>query len=462
MVMDWLPKIKNKKELLSHGNIRGRKIALDIIEHTLRQTSPYNFVKKVIHIKGKHLQIDSAEGPIEYYLPAVKNIYVLGGGKGSLAVVKALEGILGDRIKEGLVVVKNAGKEKLNKIEVMEAAHPLPDERSVRAAKKLIEIAQKGQQDDIVFFSGSGGTSSLINLPAEGINVNEAATMSKILLNSINNIQEINVVRKHISAVSGGRLGQYIYPATIVNFKFGTKEEEFKGMPWPDLIYEDPTTFKDAISILRSYQLWGKMPDSIKTHLRKGLSSPDMETVKDVGELKIYDVVIPYRQAACRIARKRAEDLGFNSVILASMLEGESREIGIGLASIAREIKDFQNPIKPPGVIIAGGETSVTVTAEAGEGGRNQEFVLGFATKIKGDNQVVVAAVDSDGTDGPTQIAGGIADGYTVENAEKKGIDLFENLRKNNSSYVLKELGDAIITGPTNVAVQSVKVVVIL
>jgi glycerate-2-kinase len=462
MKMDWLPSIKNKKELLSHGNLEGRKIALDIIEHTLRETIPYTFVKKVISIKGEYLQVDTSEGPVEFYLPAVKNMYVLGGGKGSVTTAKALEEVLGDRIKEGLIVVKDAGKEKLSKIEVMEAAHPLPDERSVRAAKKSIEIAKKCQQDDICFVCITGGTSSLINLPADGISIDESAKMSQMLLNSINNIQEINAVRKHFSEVSGGRLGQYIYPATIVNFKQGTKEEEFKGQPWPDLIFEDPTTFQDAISILKRYQLWEKTPDSVKNHLMKGLSSPDMETPKDVGELKIYNTVIPYRQAACQIAKKRAEELGLNAMILASMLEGESREIGIGLASVAREIRDFHSPIRPPAIIIAGGETSVTVGEEAGEGGRNQEFVLGFAIKVGGDKRLVVAAVDSDGTDGPTNIAGGIADGYTLENAEKKGLDFIENLKKNNSSYVLGELGDAIITGPTGVAVQSIKLVVIL
>lgn len=455
-----MPKIINKNHLSNHGCKEGRKIALDIIEKTLNKVNPYDEVLKKIKLKENILSIDSTEGVLSFDLKKVNNIFVLGGGKGSLLTALALNVILKDRIKEGIIAVKDTESQKIGKINFIKAGHPLPDEGSLKAARELIRIAQNVNEKDLVFFVGSSGTSSMLCLPPEGISLQDMQILHKLLLDNINNIEEINCVRKHVSVISGGLLGQYIFPGVILNFQPGNEKERFKTMPWPDLIWEDPTTFSDAVFILKKYNIWDNTPLSIQKHLLDGIQGKQKETVKDILNLKIYNIPVGYRHATCNAAKRIAEGLGYNTIILSSMLEGESREVGIAVASIAKEVIKFNNPTKPPCVLIAGGETSVKVVNKNGKGGRNQEFALGLAGYIDGYN-ITVAAIDSEGTDGPTNVAGGIADGETLKKCQEKNIDLFEQLNKNNSFYVLDNLGDHILTGSTNVAVQSIKIIVI-
>ncbi len=456
----FLPKIVNKNKLLDHGNKEGRKVALDIIEKTLNDINPYNEVLEKVKLKGSELSINSSEGLLTFHLEKIKNIYILGGGKGSLLTALAVNDVLGGKIKRGIIAVKDIKSQSIGNLELINAGHPLPNEGSLKAAQELIEIAKDVTEKDLVFFVGSSGTSSMVCLPPDGITLQDLQVIFKLLLDNINNIEEINCVRKHVSMVSGGRLGQHIFPGTILNFRPGNEQERFKNMPWPDLIWEDPTTFSDAVNVLKKYRIWNETPSSIQAHLLKGIDGKAEETVKDILDLKIYDIPVGYRYAACISAKRIAEKLGYNAMILSSMLEGESREVGIALASIAKEIVRFNNPIKPPCVLIAGGETSVKVVSKCGKGGRNQEFVLGLADYI--DNyKITVAAIDSEGTDGPTNVAGGIADENTKKICNQMKIDIFEQLNKNNSFYVLDSLGDHIITGPTNIAVQSIKLIVI-
>jgi glycerate 2-kinase len=433
---------------------------LDIIEKTLNRINPYDEVLEKIKLKEDILSIDSKEGVLSFDLKKINNIFVLGGGKGSLLTALGLNVILKDKIKRGIITVKGIESQRLGNLDFIKAGHPLPDEGSFKAARELIRIAKSVNEKDLVFFVGSSGTSSMICLPVEGISLGDIQILYKLLLDNINNIEEINCVRKHVSVISGGRLGQHIFPGIILNFQPGNEKERFKTMPWPDLIWEDPTTFSDAIYILKKYNIWDNVPLPIQRHLLDGIRGRQEETVKDILNLKIYNIPVSYRYAACDAAKKIAEDLGYNTIILASMLEGESREVGIAIASIAKEVIKFNNPTKPPCVLIAGGETSVKVVNKSGKGGRNQEFVLGVAGYIEGYD-ITVAAIDSEGTDGPTNVAGGIADGETMKKCHEKNINLFEQLNKNNSFYVLDTLGDHILTGSTNVAVQSLKVIVI-
>jgi len=456
----FLPKIVNKNSLLKHGFREGRKIALDILEYSLNKINPYDEVFKKIKLENNKLTIKTTEGNVFFELKKINNIFILGGGKGSLLTALALQEMLKDRIKEGIIAVKDIESQKIGKINLIKGSHPLPDEGSLRVAKELIKMAKKINENDLVFFIGSSGTSSLLCLPVEGISLKDTQELYKLLLDNINNIEEINCVRKHVSDISGGRLGQCIFPGIIINFQPGNEKEVFKKMPWPDLIWEDPTTFSDAIFILKKYHIWKDVPFSVQKYLIEGNQGKQEETVKNILNLKIHNISIGYRQAICQAAQKRARELGYNAMILASMLEGESREVGIALASISKEIIKFNNPLTAPCVLIAGGETSVKVVNKNGKGGRNQEFVLGLAAKIEG-YKITAAAIDSEGTDGPTHVAGGIVDGKTLKHCLEKDIDLFKQLSKNNSFYVLDQLEDCIITGPTNVAAQSLKIIVI-
>ncbi|RLI46958.1 glycerate kinase [Candidatus Bathyarchaeota archaeon] len=448
--------IKNRDELCSHGNIEGRKSILDILEHALEAVDSYKAVKKLVHIDDEKLIVDN----LKFDLSKIENIYVLGAGKATMPIGMALEDILGERIRDGLIIVKKGQKRRLKRIKVIEASHPIPDEAGLEGAKELVKIAKNAKKGDLVFSAITGGSSALAPLPAKGISLEDKIEVTDLLLKSGAVIQEINAVRKHLSAIKGGRLAKLIHPAEIVNLTVS----DVIGDPLDyitDLTVPDTSTFEDAVFALKKYGLWEKVSNSVRTHLEKGLTDPSLETPKDFTGMKVHTFIISNNEAVCEAAKNRAEELGFNSIILSTMIEGESREAGIVLAGIAKEIEKNGRPFKPPCALISGGETTVTIEGEHGEGGRNQEFVLGFSLKIDGNKNITVSAIDTDGTDGPTDIAGGIADGYTLKRAREKDIDVYENLMKHNTSHVLRTLKDTIYTEPTGTNVMNLRVIII-
>ncbi|MEM3641700.1 MAG: DUF4147 domain-containing protein, partial [Candidatus Bathyarchaeia archaeon] len=301
--------------------------------------------------------------------------------------------------------------------------------------------------------------SALMPLPAENISLEDKKKMTELLLRCGATIEEINTVRNHISEIKGGRLAKYIHPAEIINL---IVIDEVPGKPWGPTV-PDTTTFEDAIHVLKKYNLWDKAPKSIKRHLKKGVKDHSLETLKasDFQDLTVRNIILADNKVMCEAAKKRAEELGFKSLILSTKLEGESKDAGVILASIAKEVEEERRPIAPPCVIISGGETTVTIAGKHGSGGPSQELVLGASLKIAGSEKIVIASVDTDGTDGPTEAAGGIVDGYTLKMAKEKGIDVFRGLREHNSYEVLMKLNDAIITGTTGTNVMDLNIVVV-
>ena len=449
--------IKNKKELLSHGNKKGRKIVLDILEHALKTLDTYKIVKKLVYIDGGNLIV----GNLNYNLSKIGDIYVVGAGKATLPIAKALKDVLRGRIKKGVIIEKRRKKEKKCKLEgikVIEASHPILDKAGLKGAKEIMNIVKSAKKGDLVFVCITGGCSALMPLPVEGISLEDKKKTTDLLLKSGATIQEINAVRKHISSIKGGRLALHAHPAELINLII---VDEVAGLPWGPTV-PDTTTFKDAISVLRKYELWEKIPDQVRNYLKNADPSLETPKAKDFKNIKVHYFLLAENKTACEAAKKRAEELGFNSAILSTMMEGESREVGFALASIAKEIEKNGRPLKPPSVLISGGETTVTIEGESGEGGRNQELVLGFSTKIVGSKKIVIAAIDTDGTDGQTDMAGGVADGYTLKRAKEEGVDVFENIKKHNTGCVLKKLKDAIFTGPTGTNVMDLTVIVII
>jgi len=447
--------IKNKDELLSHGNVRGREITLDVIEHAIKAVNGYELTKKTVYIKDKKLVI----GSFEYDLSEIRDIYVIGGGKATYPIARALEEILGDKITQGIINVKKGEKRRLKYVKVVEAGHPVPDRAGLEGVKEMLEIAEKAGERDLVFCIITGGASALMPYPAGNISLEDLIEVTDLLLKSGASIDEINTVRNHIEEIKGGKLAKLIYPAQIVNLII---IDEIPYQPWGPTA-PDKTTFKDAMYVLKKYDLWDKVPRSVRDYLMKGLNDPGLETLKprDFENLRVHHVLLAHNTNLCEAARRRAEELGFNSLILTTKLEGESREAGIVLASIAREVDEHGRPIKPPCIIIAGGETTVTIKDLHGRGGPSQELVLGAALKIAGSERIVIASVDTDGTDGPTDVAGGIVDGYTVRRARELGLDIYEALKKHNSYEVLMKLQDAIITGPTDTNVMDLNIITI-
>jgi glycerate-2-kinase len=448
--------VKNKDELLSHGNINGREVILDVAEYAVKAVDAYKSTKNTVRIHGDKLVVKD----LMYNLTKVQNIYVVGAGKATFSIAKALDEILGKKIRRGTIIVKRGEKRRLKNIKVIEAGHPIPDEAGLEGAKEIVEIAKEAKENDIVFCAITGGASALMPLPAKNISLEDKKKVTELLLKCAATIDEINVVRNHISEIKGGRLAKYIHPAEIINL---IVIDEVAGQPWGPTV-PDSSIFIEAVHVLKKYNLWGKVPETIREHLRKGMRNPCMETLKaqDFEGFRFHNVVLADNNVMCEAAKKRAEELGYNSLILSTKLEGESREVGIVLASIAKEVEKEGRPIKSPCILIFGGETTVTITGHGGKGGPSQELVLGASLKIAGSEKIVIASMDTDGTDGPTEIAGGIADSYTLKRANDIGLDIFKALRKHNSAEVLTKLGDAIITGPTGTNVMDLNLIAVV
>jgi len=447
--------IKNREKLLSHGNKWGREVTLDVIEYAIKAVDAYEATTNRICIRNNML----VAGGLNYDLSEIEDVYVIGAGKATFPIAQALDEILGERITRGIIIVKRGEQRRLRHIKVVEAGHPIPDEMGLEGTLEIVDIAREAKQGDLVFCAITGGASALMPLPAGNISLEDKKKVTDLLLRCGATVDEINAVRKHISAVKGGRLAKYIHPARIVNL---IVIDEIAGRPWGPTV-PDTTTFEDAVNVLKKYGLWGKVPDSVREYLRRGLVDPSLETPKpsDFEGLRVRDVVLADNGTMCEAAKKRAEELGLKSLILSTRLEGESREAGAVLACIAKEIEAKGRLAKPPCALILGGETTVTITGQMGKGGPSQEFVLGASLKIAGSRRIVVASIDTDGTDGPTEIAGGIADGYTLRRAEKKNLDVFQDLMRHNSSKVLVKLQDEILTGPTETNVMDLDVLVI-
>lgn len=446
--------INNYSEILSCGQKQIREDVLRLLEDGIRASDPGVGTRRQVRLEGETLHV----GASRFDLDSIDRLYVVGAGKGAYPIAEVLEEILGPRISEGVVVVKRGEERRLNRIVVHEASHPIPDEASVSGAEKILAITQKASEKDLVFAAVTGGSSSLVTLPPDGVRLEEIKSLTDLLLKCGAVIREINMVRKHLCRMKGGQLVAHIQPAQALTLTLDTQPE---GMPWPDMSLADPSTFQDAIDVLKYYDLWEQVAPSIREYLAYAKDKPELETVKSLTGMKaeIFSVGDPV--TTCEAAAASAKALGYTPVILSTKMEGEAREVGITMAGIAKEIVRYGRPFKPPCALITGGELTVTLSENFGKGGPNQEFVLGFGAAWKDSGDIVCAAVDTDGTDGPTDIAGGLIDGYILKEAKEKQIDLAVCLKKHRSSEALLKLKTAIITGHTGTNVLDLRVILI-
>ena len=454
MSTDTISIIKNYNNLISKGNKKARINALKIVECGIKRAIPYQATMNLIKVEDSALQV----GNKRFINDKINRIYVIGAGKGSLPIVEALDDILADRITQGVVVVKEEEKRRLPNIEVFESSHPIPDERSVEGANKILDILNKAKEGDIIFAAITGGSSALVNLPKGEITMKELQDINIALLKCGAPIEKINAVRKHICGIKGGRVVSYAQPATVITLTLNTSSAE---MPWPDMCLPDPTTFQDAIDVLEFYGLWDTAAESIRKYLLKGNAHPELETLKDLDNMNHYLFYASSPQAACESAALSAAGLGYTPYIISTALVGEAKDLGIFFAGMSNEIVKNNRPFTRPCALISGGETTVTILGQCGLGGPNQESVLGFASKLNVNHSLAFVSIDTDGTDGPCSIAGGIVDSHTRERAERKGINLNLYLKNHDSTKALQKLEDEIITGHTGTNVMNLRVVVI-
>ena len=446
--------IKNRESLLAHGRKELREHALDIAEAGIIGGDQGLGTRKIVELNGSFLRV----GDREIDLREVDRVHVVGMGKGAFPIAEALESLLGDRIFQGVVVVKKGDERRLKRITVIEGGHPIPDEDSVAGARKILEIADQAGPKDLVFVAVTGGASALATLCPEGITLADIQKVNELLLNSGAPIRHMNAVRKHLCLLKGGRLVSRIQPAEAITLTLDTRP---KGMRWPDVSLPDETTFQDAVEVLEFYDLWEAVPGAVRDYLVRGTTHPELETLKTLDGIRSSIFYVGSPLGVLTAAAERAEALGYQPHILATNIQGESVAAGICLAGIANEILLRNRPFSAPCVLISGGETTAVITANPGEGGPNQEFILGFAGEVEEADRVAAIAVDTDGTDGPTQIAGGIIDGETLKRAKELGIDIKKYLKNHDSSTALGGLDDAVITGNTGTNMKNLRIILI-
>ncbi len=444
--------IKNRERLASQGDVSARKAVLEIVEAALGALDISRLIRDLLALEGNTLRVGSGR----WDLGSKRRLVIVGAGKAANVMARAVEEVLGDRITQGLVIVKRLEPgDGLTRIELVEGGHPFPNEAGRQASRRILDLVDRARADDLFISVISGGSSALMSCPLPGIPLGDERELTEALLKSGARILEINAVRRHISAVNGGRLAQRIEAkgAELVNLIISdsvgkqptadpTQLTTFFGTP----VAPDATTLQDAREVLERYQLASRIPGSIREFLRN--AGPAQETPKALGP-RIHHFVLQRPADACEAAKRAAEAMGLPTCVLTSQLEGESREAGTFLACVAKEVGLNHRPVAPPCILIAGGETTTWIDADAGLGGPSQELALGFALEMAGRIGFCIGAIDTDGTDGPTEIAGGIADGTTVERARRAGRNVLDRLRAHDSSMVLTALGDEVVTGNT-------------
>ncbi len=385
-----------------------------------------------------------------------RNIYVIGAGKAGASMAKAAEHVLGKRITAGLINVKDGHVTPLKKIELNECGHPVPDERGVTGARRIAQIAESADGNDLVVCLISGGGSALLPLPAEGITMEQKQAVTRLLLACGANIHEINTVRKHMSRIKGGQLARLAAPATVETLILSDVIGDDLDVIGSGPTAPDSSTFSDAVKILQRYGIWDEVPEPVTQRLRAGVRGGIPETPKPGDPIfgRVRNLVIGSNRLALTAAARRAKDLGFRTLLLASEIQGETRDVARMHAAIAREVVRTGHPVKPPACIISGGETTVTLSG-GGLGGRNQEFALAAAIDIAGLPKTLVFSAGTDGTDGPTDAAGAMADGETLERKP----DARDYLARNDSYNYFKPLNDLVMTGPTNTNVMDVHLI---
>jgi len=437
---------------------RLRKDAIAIFHAALVAANAANAVRRYLRIHSGYLEAGSRRFPLKDF----NRVFLIAAGKAAIEMGAEVERIIGSHLSAGIVVTKH-GHAALNlrKGHVIEAGHPIPDEAGVQASARIEALLRDLNARDLVIVAISGGASALISAPAKPITLAAKRKTTDLLLRAGATIHHLNAVRKHLSTLKGGRLASLAYPATVVSLILSDVIGDRLDVIGSGLTSPDPTTFEDALEVLRRFRLVDKVPQTVRNRLEQGVRGEISETPKTGDPLfdNVHNVVVGSNRLALEAAAREAKRRGFHTLILSSTIEGETREVARTHAQILREVALSGNPARPPACILSGGETTVTVRG-AGKGGRNQEFALAAAIELEGCENVAALSGGTDGTDGPTDAAGAIADGTTVGRARRLGLNAAEHLRANDSYPFFHALSDLVKTGPTGTNVMDVHVLV--
>ncbi len=440
---------------MSMKNDLSQKKAADVFHAVLKAIDPYGLIKERID------QIRSIYREGNY-----GKLYLISFGKAAYPMTKAVSDFADDVLTKGIMITKyghvpEAGVS--HKIEVFEAAHPVPDLQGVLATERVIGLLEKADSATLVVCLISGGGSALLVAPHKDISLAEKQQITQLLLKTGANIQDLNTVRKHLSRIKGGRLAEIAYPARVLSLILS----DVVGDPL-DVIASGPTspdqtTFQDALKVIKRYDLGDKIPEKARLILIRGAAGEIPETPKEGNPVfaRVQNIIVGSNKKAIETAKREAEGLGYQTAVISADLQGEARDAATWLARKAIEARrGFAGGSQGKICLISGGETTVTVRGN-GLGGRNTELALAFAQEIKGMKGITLLSAGTDGTDGPTDAAGAIVDGGTIERAEVAGINPGDYLKNNDSYHFFKAAGGLFITGPTGTNVMDLQIILL-
>jgi glycerate 2-kinase len=439
---------------------RLRRDALSIFYAALEAAEAGSAVRRHLKFSRGILKAGRLRIPIVDF----DRVYFVGVGKAAIEMAAAVEQILGQVLTGGLALTKHGhSKLRLQRIRIREAGHPIPDEHGIKASLEVIELLKTLNARDLLLVAISGGASALLSAPADPIALADKQQTTELLLRAGANIRELNAVRKHLSALKGGRLAALAYPAKVL----GLLLSDVIGDPLDSIgsgpTAADPTTFLDALAVLKKYDLLDRVPGVVRQYLEQALGGGIPETPKPGDPVfeNVHNVIVGSNRIALEAAAKQARALGYRAILLSSTMQGETREVARVHAQVLREIVAFGDPIRRPACVLSGGETTVTVRG-FGKGGRNQEFALAAAIDVQGLSNVLVLSAGTDGTDGPTDAAGAVATGDTIRRAGRLRLEPSQYLVANDSYPFFDALGDLIRTGPTGTNVMDLHLMLAL
>lgn len=442
---------------MTTGDLRVR--ALDIFSAVLDAAHPHQLMSEAMNLRGTILSIAGIDGrQTRLELTDYERIVVVGAGKATAPMAGAIEELLQARLEGGVISVKYGHTVPLERIEVRESGHPIPDANGISATREILTILFSLGANDLAFVLLSGGGSALLDAYPEPITLDDAQVAFTVLLNSGAPIHEINVVRKHISSVKGGQLARLALPATVITLVLSDVIGDPLDIIASGPTVPDPSTFDDALVVLDAYQVRERIPRPVLEHLEKGERGEIPETPKEDDEICMHcsTFLIGNNQLAMDTAAERAAVLGLAPMIVTSTMEGEASVVGEEMARTLKRVLETGDPLSPPCCLIAGGETTCTIEGECGQGGRSQELALAAARELSGTDNAVLLAAGTDGTDGPTDAAGGIVDGETADRGIEKGLVLDEHLEGHDAYPFLQSTGCLIKTGPTMTNVMDI------
>lgn len=433
-----------------------RQVAIEIFLAGVESVKPGNLIRSYVSVNENKLSVDK----LVLDLSAVKNIYIVGAGKASSLMAREIELILGNRITKGHIVTKYDHSVQLQYINITEAGHPVPDENGIRGTHEILSIVHEAGEDDLVICLISGGGSALLTDVPRGCTLEDLRTLNEVLLKNGASIAEMNCIRKHLSNVKGGLLAKAASPARVISLILSDVIGDPLDVIASGPTAPDPTTFADALQVIKNYKIDDKIPPRIYQELLDGFNNKRQETLKESSEifLRTTNLIIGTNKLALKKAKEKAESLGYESQIITNTLEGDVVDVAHYIVELSKSTKQIISDERI--CLLFAGEPTIKVTGK-GLGGRNQHLALVVAGMLNEVPGITFLSCGTDGTDGPTDAAGAAVDSFTMQNAAELNLDAEQYLNNCDSYNFFKEAGRLIVTGPTQTNVMDLMIALI-